>query len=161
MALGGPSPQRLSHLLLAHQFAERLGPVAPRDDHVLVRPMVPERGQVVRSMAGVGLAWHGFDHDSLRDAIPRPPKRAPRTRVHRLWLLLLRPDQIHGSPLRGAHFDGRTHPQHHTFVNAGRCGVKGEAALETSHHYLGEIVQMIRRECCAGGDSTFPTSESS
>src|SRR5207244_13389652 len=29
------------------------------------------------------------------------PKRGPRTRVPRLWLLRLRPDQVHGSPSRG------------------------------------------------------------
>ena len=82
-----------------------------------------------------------FEYDPPRDTKPRPPKHAPRTRVHRLWLLLLRPDQVHGSPLRGTHFDGRHHPEHHTFVRAGGCGVKGEA------DYFGEMVQMIRREC--------------
>lgn len=37
----------------------------------------------------------------------RLPERAPRTRVPRLWLLQLRPDQVHGSPLRGTHSDRR------------------------------------------------------
>jgi hypothetical protein len=32
------------------------------------------------------------------------PRRGPRTRVPRLWLHRLRPDQVHGSPLRGPLF---------------------------------------------------------
>ena len=106
--------QRLGHLVLPHQFAERLRPIPPRDDDVLVRRWIAGCGGFRGARAIIGLAGHETRHHGPQKTKTRPPKSAPRTRVHRLWLLLLRPDQVHGSPLRGTHFDGRRYPQNRT-----------------------------------------------
>ena len=101
--------QRLGHGGLSDKFGKRLGAVAACDDDIFAASSGISGG-------GIRAIGHGdcaleCDSQTVSNVPARPFPRAtsdPRTRVHRLGLLRLRPDPVHGSPSQGPLVTRRT-----------------------------------------------------